>query len=185
MTLTTDGRLLRSERTRSAIVDALLALLRAGNDRPSSSEIAAKAGVTQRTLFNQFEDVSAVLHSAVEKQIAHVAEILPEPDRRLPVSKRIERYVHGLERVLDEIAAVRWAVLTHPDAGAELQRGLHLIRSDTRRRLEILLGTRSKARIDAAEAATDPMTWRLLRTQMGLSRSSAAAVMRRTLGALV
>src|SRR5690349_20360766 len=50
----TDGRLLRSQRTKRAIVDALLDLIREGHMKPSSAEIADRAGVTQRTLFNQF-----------------------------------------------------------------------------------------------------------------------------------
>jgi hypothetical protein len=38
--------------------------------------------------------------------------------------------------------------------------------------------------VDAAEVATDPITWKLLREQQGLSRRAAADVMRRMLQSL-
>ena len=41
----TDGRSARSQRTRNAVVDALLELNREGNLRPTAKEIAERAGV--------------------------------------------------------------------------------------------------------------------------------------------
>ena len=40
-----DGRVLRGERNRQAIVDALLALYEEGVLRPSANEVAERAGV--------------------------------------------------------------------------------------------------------------------------------------------
>lgn len=191
-TATQDGRRLRSVRSRDAIVEAFLQLVRSGDDKPSSLDIAARAGVTQRTLFNQFRDVSQLLEAAVERQVAHVRSILPDVPARGSLRTRIDRYVDGLSRVLDGVAEVRWAVLRHPGASPQLARGIASVRAETRRRLEALLepataclddAARAEL-LDAAEVATDPMTWRTLRRQLGLSRAAAAAVMRRTLLAL-
>jgi AcrR family transcriptional regulator len=45
-----DGRSARSRRTRTAVVDALLRLLRAGNLRPTAREIASEAGISLRSV---------------------------------------------------------------------------------------------------------------------------------------
>jgi AcrR family transcriptional regulator len=128
--------------------------------------------VTQRTLFNQFPDVSALVAAAVDRQVEHFEELTPE-------ASDIDSYVDGLARVYDEIAAVRWAVLTHLDGRPELARGLKRVRAVARSRLATLVDD-----LDAAEVATDPITWKLLREQQGLSRRAASDVMRRTLKAL-
>lgn len=153
-------------------MDAFLALVAAGDGQPTSEEIAAKAGVTQRTLFNQFPDVGALVSEAVNRQVEHFEELLPEPTS-------IDEYVDGLARIYDEIAAVRWAVVTHLDARPELARGLRRVRAVARARLAQLVDD-----VEAAEAITDPITWKLLREQQGLSKRAAADVMRRTLKAL-
>ena len=44
-----DGRLQRSERSREAIVQALLSLVREGAPRPTAERVAEKAGVGIRT----------------------------------------------------------------------------------------------------------------------------------------
>ncbi len=162
---------MRSERSRAAILNAFFSLVMDGR-QPSSSEIAAKAGVTQRTLFNQFPDVSALVSAAVDRQVAHLEELLPE-------ATTIDSYVDGLARIYDEIAAVRWAVVTHLDGRPELATGLKRVRTVVRARLSRLVDD-----VDAAEIATDPITWKLLREQLGLSKRAAADVMRRTLQSL-
>ena len=61
---TIDGRVLRGERNRDAIVDALLELLAEGETSPSSREIAQRAGVSLRTVFQHFDDIDT-LYAAV------------------------------------------------------------------------------------------------------------------------
>src|SRR3954447_3199911 len=75
--VTVDGRDARSERSRQAMVDALLDLLREGNVRPSSSQIAERAGVTQRTLFNQFGDMDSLISAVAARQAQRFFKLLP------------------------------------------------------------------------------------------------------------
>jgi len=51
-----DGRVTRGLRNREAIVDALLACYEAGDLRPSLPEVAARAGVSLRSVHNHFDD---------------------------------------------------------------------------------------------------------------------------------
>ena len=49
-----DGRRARTVRTRAAILEALLALLRGGDINPTAAEIARKAGVSLRSIAQHF-----------------------------------------------------------------------------------------------------------------------------------
>src|SRR5437764_15268085 len=73
-----DGRHARSERSRQAMVDAVLDLLKEGVLRPSSAQIAERAGVTQRTLFNQFGDMDSLIGAVASRQVQRVFKLLPQ-----------------------------------------------------------------------------------------------------------
>ena len=53
----TDGRVLRRERNRAEIVDALLALLREGHIEVSAAAIAERAKLSERSIFRYFDDL--------------------------------------------------------------------------------------------------------------------------------
>jgi len=96
----TDGRGLRSIRTRTAIIDALLELLRAGDPSPTSRQIAELAGISVRSVFLHFVDVEEIFASAAVRHFelhAPLWEAIPLDgtlDDRIAtlVSRRIELY---------------------------------------------------------------------------------------------
>src|SRR5690349_4618816 len=108
-----DGRHARSERSRQAMVDALLDLLREGNLRPSSAQIAERAGVTQRTLFNQFGDMDSLVAAVAASQVRRVLGMLPEAGTG-SLEDRVGAYSAGLAVLLEETMHVRWAVVSNP-----------------------------------------------------------------------
>lgn len=69
---------MRPHRSRAAILTAARELFR---DRPwesvSMEMIAARAGVTRRTVYNQFADAAELFHAAREALVFEVAELLP------------------------------------------------------------------------------------------------------------
>jgi AcrR family transcriptional regulator len=187
MSVRVDGRNARSERTREAIVDSLLSFVRADAALPTTEAIAARAGVTQRTLFNNFDDIRSLFVSAIDRQVRRVVDALPQPSGTGPLAERIREYVTQLCASMDEVSAVRWVVLTHEND--DLRAGLQRVRSATRERLAALLAPeldgldqddRSEV-LDAAELVTDPISWRLLRRQRGLSKAGATRLMSRAL----
>ncbi|HYZ90815.1 MAG TPA: TetR/AcrR family transcriptional regulator [Actinomycetota bacterium] len=185
-----DGRNARSERTRRAIVDSLLEYVRADGELPTTEAIAARAGVTQRTLFNNFDDIRSLFAAAIDKQVARVIDSLPPAPAEGSLENRVRSYVADLCASMDEVSAVRWVVLTYETD--DLRAGLERVRSATRARLSELLATEmtgldASARdeaLDAAELVTDPISWRLLRRQRGLGRAAATRVMTRALLAI-
>ena len=67
-----DGRVARSHRTRAAIVDALISLLEEGNVQPTVEEIAARAGVAPRTVFQHYADREALFAAVSERRQARL-----------------------------------------------------------------------------------------------------------------
>ncbi|HEX7479086.1 MAG TPA: TetR/AcrR family transcriptional regulator [Polyangiales bacterium] len=186
-----DGRHARAEKNRVAVIEALLALLRAGQLAPSTQEIAKRAGVTQRTLFNLFDDVPALLAAVGDYQLAHARTRLPPLPHSGDLEVRVTRYVEELSGFLEELAPVRWAALSYSGAPREARRGVDRMRKLTNDRLAALL---SSCGVDlgadpelaqALESALDATTWRLLRTQQGLSLARARRVLVRTSLALL
>src|SRR6185437_733480 len=60
-----DGRRLRRDRNRMAVVDALLDLYGESNLRPSTAEIADRAGLSHRSLFRYFDDFDDLCREAI------------------------------------------------------------------------------------------------------------------------
>jgi AcrR family transcriptional regulator len=187
-----DGRHARSERSRQAMVDALLDLLREGLVRPSSAQIAERAGVTQRTLFNQFGDMESLVTAAAGRQVQRYLELQPSAGTG-STEDRVRRYCMGLQRLLEEIMHVRWAVLTNPAApanGTRVVRGaLHYTRAQLREAFATELDPLDpEARdevLDALEIEADPVVWRLRRVQQELTPDECRAVVQRTILALL
>jgi len=64
---TTDGRALRSERSQKAIVDAMGALVAERPDELTLETVAARAGVSVRTVFRHFRDTDALFEALYER----------------------------------------------------------------------------------------------------------------------
>src|SRR5215831_5127625 len=76
-----DGRVQRGARNREAIADALLACYEAGELRPSVPAVAARAGVSVRSVHNHFADVEALRAEVAQRQWErHSALLEPAAD---------------------------------------------------------------------------------------------------------
>ncbi len=76
-----DGRRMRTERGRAAVVEALIDLVNEGN-HPTVAQIAERAGVSERTVFRYFPDREAMYTAAAVEifpKVAHCVSLVP-PD---------------------------------------------------------------------------------------------------------
>lgn len=99
-----DGRRQRSERSRKAIADALIRLVREGETMPSAERVSAEANVGLRTVFRHFDDMDS-LYRAVSEQIeAEIGPIVNQPfcseHWRGRLSEMIERRAQVFEWVM-------------------------------------------------------------------------------------
>ena len=119
---TIDGRELRSQRTRSAIVEALLAILESGDLSPTSNRIAEVAGVSARSIFVHFADLEALYLAATMRQI----ELHPELAVPTPVDgylgDRLEQFVSRKCATYAAVAPVRRAAIVHAHESETLER---------------------------------------------------------------
>jgi TetR/AcrR family transcriptional regulator, regulator of autoinduction and epiphytic fitness len=106
-----DGRTVRAERTRQALVEALLGLLDEGEPKPTAAEIAARAGVSERSVFQHFPDREALLEAVAREQYKRVVPTLVPVDSSLPLRERIEQFCQQRARLYEQIGGVRRAGL--------------------------------------------------------------------------
>lgn len=89
----TDGRTLRSSRTRVAIVSAHRQLLLRGELSPTTGRIAEAAGISPRTLFLHFNDLESLFAATADSVIEDVLARTRAVDPSLPFSERVDAFL--------------------------------------------------------------------------------------------
>jgi TetR/AcrR family transcriptional regulator, regulator of autoinduction and epiphytic fitness len=188
-----DGRTARARRTREAIVDAMLGLLDAGDLRPSVEDIAARAGVSPRSIFQHFGDRETLLRAVGMRQTERVSQIVEHIPDTGPFDERLEAFLDQRARVLEFITPVRRSAVLNEPFSEGSHAGLQAFRAFKRAEAERVFAPELHACpavereevVRALGAATDWNTWEALRAHQGLSVADARAAMRRTLVALL
>ena len=106
----TDGRVARGERTRTAIVAAFLDLLTEGSEQPTSREIAGRAGVSVRSIFQHFEDLESVRVDVVRIQSERLRPLLGSLRADGDRDERVSALVAQRARLFEYIAPLRRAM---------------------------------------------------------------------------
>ena len=174
-----DGRRRRSERSRSAIMQAAVDLIREGMLVPTAQQISDRAGVGIRTFFRHFEDMES-LFEAVDANARDVYQgffALGEP--RGALTERIEhvvgRNVDGYERFKN------FALSTQ----AQLWRSKVLSRNYARNQRKLREHLRSwlpeidalvAEQQEAVFAVTSIEMWHRLRARQNLSKAVSLAI---------
>lgn len=188
----TDGRTARAQRTRRAIVDALLALIEDGDLAPTAPRIAERAGVSLRSIYQHFEDLEALFGAAATRQLERVLAMASPIPPTGSVEDRLTAFVRQRAEVLEAMSPVRRAALLQEPFSRKLR--------ESRRSMEGL-GRLEIGRLFAAEldrlapaerkdvhagltASASWSAWDHLRST-GLSCEAARRVMRRTMHALL
>lgn len=107
-----DGRVLRGERTRSSIVAALLALLDEGEARPTARQIAERAGVSVRSIFQHFDDLEGLYGDLVKIQATRVQPLVDALPAGGDLHSRAAGLAHQRAQLFEAITPVRRAVGT-------------------------------------------------------------------------
>jgi glutathione S-transferase/AcrR family transcriptional regulator len=184
-----DGRLARSERSRRAVVGALLDLFDAGDLRPTAAQIAQRAGVSLRSVFQHFESLETLFAAAADLQMERLAPLLTPIPTDGPFAGRLATFVTRRARVLEAIAPVRRASLRMEPFSNEVRTRLEAARGRGRREAERVFATELAA-LPVAErrevaaalgAAASWSNWEHLRRHQGLGVDRARRVMARML----
>ena len=108
-----DGRVARGERTRSSIADALYELLAEGVENPSGRDIAERANVSLRSVFQHFDDIEAVYGELVTRQHERVAPFLEPVNSDIPLNERVEKFIESRDSMFTLAAPLRRSMGTY------------------------------------------------------------------------
>ncbi|MHB8464557.1 MAG: TetR/AcrR family transcriptional regulator [Acidimicrobiales bacterium] len=185
-----DGRRLRREHNREAVLDALVALFREGIYQPSSNEIADRAGISPRSLFRYFDDIDDLSRAAIERQLAAARPIVEfAMPQGAGTGGKIDRLVDARVGLFETTGPAARAARVCAHRNVVVARQLREARAYLRHQVEQvfaaeLTGERV-ALLPALDALCSFETYELLRGDQGMSRPAIVSALRRALSALL
>jgi len=177
----TDGRVLRSERSREAIAGALLALIGEGNLEPTAQEVAERADVGIRTVFRLFADMETLYATVDARLLAEVQPLVSErPAAGATLGERAAALVAERVALFERIAPYKRASNLRRHLSPFLAQQHRKFVAELRARLLRWLPELCSAPDAVAEAldqATSFEAWDRLRSDQRLGRARAVAAM--------
>ena len=175
-TASVDGRAARKERTRVAVIEALLGLYSENNLTPTIDDIASRVGMTSRTIYHHFADHEAIAEALRDHQrplmAPHMAAVTEGS-----LEERIDQLVEHRAALFELIAPVRRAALANMHHSARIRRGQAQIGRRLRKQLTdtfapelaALDDERRAEVIELLDLHTSWETWDRLRSSQRLS----------------
>jgi AcrR family transcriptional regulator len=179
-----DGRRLRSERTRQALIEAYLRLLCRNPTMPKAAQIAKEAGCSVRSVFERFTDLDALSLATADYAIAQgQAEAVArnvDADRATRIRSHVETRALACEKWLP-----LWRVIVSQDQAA-LRRRVAMVRAANIERMKLMYRPELSALTEpdrdslllALATLTSFESWDQLRHCYNLSTKDAQAVWR-------
>ncbi len=188
-----DGRLERSRRTRTAVIDALLELQTEGEVSPSAKRVAERAGVSPRTMYLHFADMEALFVEVGDRFLARLARIGEPVPMTGPFDERLALFCQRRAQVLEALLPIfRSARIRQPfSAALQSNRDRYVRASDLEvdavfaHELQALLEPGRSTAQSGVHLATCAAGWDVLRDDRGLDVAAATAVMADTLRGLL
>ena len=187
-----DGRLTRAARTRTAVVDALLTLNARGELRPTARDIAAEAGVSLRSVYVHFDDLEALFVESSRRHHELLMSTLPPIVDEGPFELRLDAFLLRRVTIHEFAPGVRRAALLQEPFSPVLQQVMALARQALRAEVGSSFAPELAAvegdempLLRAIDVATNAMTWESLRSFQSLSVDEATAEVRAMVVAFV
>ena len=181
-----DGRRLRREQGRIAVVDAMIDLVLAGHMPPTADEVAAQAGVSTASVFRYFDHLDDLRRQGIQRYLERYDHLLDIPDiGERGLTHRIATLVEGRQRfyeTIDPMARLaRAQALTVPELDDALGRVRATLADQLSEHFAVeLRGLRAAQRrelVALVAALTSYESWEQLHRQ-GLGRAAVGRAMR-------
>ena len=175
-----DGRRARALRTRTGIADALIELLSEGNEAPSVRDVAQRAGVSVRSVFQHYNDMESLYSAMIERQQRRVAVLLEPIPAGLPLYERVRELVERRDAYWSNVAPIQRGIRHHVSArnSRVIEQAIQRMRTalahqtTTAFAAELRRIADAEARIARIEAMTSFEMWDHLRRVQHISRAS-------------
>jgi AcrR family transcriptional regulator len=188
-----DGRLRRSERTRQALVEAYLELLREKQRPPTAPEIARRTGCSIRSVFQHFSGLLSLSLAAADYAFAQALAQAAVPNVDADLHTRLRAQVETRADICERWLPLWRALLRYQSESKELATRIKRIRAAMVARLELVyrpeLSTLSDAErtrlLVALDILTDFESWGGLREGHGLSIEAARDIWINAIGRML
>jgi len=183
-----DGRVQRSERSRNAIVQALLDLVGEGILEPTAQQVAERADVGVRTVFRHFSDMDTLFAAMNDRLTQKISGFFVQQIQAGSRAARIEALIERRAKIFGFIEPYRRAQEIQRSRSAFLQKqhelSIKILRADLSRWLPEIKDFESEL-TDALELTLSFESWERLRFDQRLSAKRTQSVIRRMLFALL
>ena len=189
-----DGRTARRDRNREAVLDAVLALFREDDVTPSPADVAARSGVSTRSVQRYFEDMDTLVRAALARHLEKVGPLYVIPDLGVgPCDERIERMITGRLRLYDAVAPMVRAAMVRVRSNPLIRERLNTARVQLRSQIAAMFAPELDAlppdagrdALDAVDALLAFDALELLRAGLGRSEAEAVQVLSRAVRAVL
>ena len=181
-----DGRRVRRQQNREAVIDAMVEMFHAGIYSPGSAQIAERAGLSPRSLFRYFDDIDDLTQAAIDRQLEAAQPLLdPRISSDAPLSERIAAFVAARVRLHEATTpGARAARATaHRNPVVDLQ--VRESRAFLRKQVRTLLPELSTSLLTVADALLSFETYDLMRADQRQSTTSVTKSLTDALSALL
>jgi AcrR family transcriptional regulator len=182
--LPTDGRIQRSERSRMAIVQAMLELIGEGSLSPTAQQVAERADVGVRTVFRHFSDMETLFATMNDQITAKVNSLFVDEVQTGPYADRVEALIQSRVAIFGTLGPyVRSSTLQRWRSAflqTEHERTIRVMRRDLRRWLPEIESAPTEV-ADALEMILSFEAWNRLRVDQRLSQRRASLVLHRSI----
>jgi AcrR family transcriptional regulator len=179
-----DGRIQRSERSRTSIVQAMLELIGEGSLAPTAQQVAERADVGVRTVFRHFSDMETLIATMNEQLSKEVESLFVDEVQKGPFDERVDLLIERRMEIFATIAPYLRSSSTQRWRSKFLQkeheRTTRLLRVDLRRWLpEVESFPRDVAELLELVLSFEAVN--RLKTEQRLGLRRTAAVLRRAI----
>lgn len=183
-----DGRRERSATSRRRILAALVALLENGEPSPTAESIAAKAGVSLRTVFRHFEEMENLHLEIASMVFERIRPMLEQPLEHTHWPAVLFESVSRRAAVFETIAPYKTAMDVHRHRSRLVAEKHRLVAELSHEFASAYIPDHVKADPQLVELLNLLLSieaWQRLREQQGLSPAEAEAAIKRAVAAVV
>jgi AcrR family transcriptional regulator len=171
-----DGRRLRSERSRQAIIEAMLKLVEEGVLVPTAQQVSARAGVGIRSVFRHFSDMESLFASADVAIRRRYQGLFGGGNREGSLDERllhaVEQHALAYEAIGNHLLSTRAQLWRYPLLREQYARAQRQLRRDLDEWLPELQALDSEER-EMVDAIASFEHWNRLREHQGLNRKTS------------
>lgn len=171
-----DGRRLRSERSRQAIIDAMLQLVEEGVLVPTAQQVSERAGVGIRSVFRHFSDMESLFATADTKIRDQYQGLFVGGDREGSLDERllhaVEQRALAYDAIGNHLLTTKAQLWRYPVLREQYARTQRQLRKDLDDWLPELKALAADER-EMVDAVASFEHWNRLRQHQGLNSKSS------------